>query len=328
MVNKMRYLDFEEPLKELDHEISKLKSLKLQGGVDVTNEIKSLERKSNEILKEIFAKLEPYQVVRLSRHLDRPTTLDYISMIFDDFFELKGDRLFKEDESIVGGLATFNKKTLMLIGHQKGRNTQENMTRNFGMPRPEGYRKALRLMKLAERFKIPLITFIDTPGAYPGLEAEERGQAQAIADNIIKMTELKVPILSIILGEGGSGGALAIAVADRMIMMEYSIYSVISPEGCAAITWKDGSFASTAAKALQLTSKEIINVGVADSFIKEPLGGAHRDPHKTAQRLKDVIEQELKTLTKLTTEELLDRRYKRYREIGAFERRHESSISA
>jgi len=328
MVEKRRYLEFEEPLKELDAQIAKLKTLKFQGSVDVTNEIKSLEKKANELLKSICSQLKPYEIVRLARHLDRPTTLDYVKMIFDDFFEFKGDRLFKEDEAIVGGLATFKKQTVMVIGHQKGRNTQENMIRNFGMPRPEGYRKALRLMKLAERWNFPIISFIDTPGAYPGIDAEERGQAQAIAENIITMTELKVPILCTILGEGGSGGALAIAVADRMIMMEYSIYSVISPEGCAAITWKDGAYASTAAEALQLTSKEIVKAGVADRIITEPLGGAHRDPHKAALRLKDVIEEELKNLCSLKTEELLRRRYERYRDIGEFERRHEKSASA
>jgi acetyl-CoA carboxylase carboxyl transferase subunit alpha len=324
---KRRYLQFELPLEELDRQIDQLKNLKLQGQVDVSSEIKTLEKKSESLLKSIFSALSPYQIVQLSRHPDRPSCLDYLSMIFDDFVELHGDRNFMEDASIIGALATLQGQTVMVIGHQKGKSTQENQLRNFGMPRPEGYRKALRLMKLAERWNIPLITFVDTPGAYPGIDAEERGQAQAIAENILTMTDLNVPIITIILGEGGSGGALAVAVADRLIMLEFSIYSVISPEGCAAITWKDGSFASRAAEALQLTSKEIVKSKVADRWIEEPLGGAHRDPLSMALRLKDELLKELKILRALQPKDLVSKRYDRYRRIGAYEEKSSSEVS-
>ena len=319
VTKKRRYLEFERPLEELDQQIDRLKNLKVQGAVDVSSEIKALEKKSENLLTDIFSKLTPYQIVQLSRHPDRPSCLDYLSMIFDEFVELHGDRNFMEDASVVGAMARLNGQTVMVIGHQKGRSTQENQIRNFGMPRPEGYRKALRLMKLAERWKLPILTFIDTPGAYPGIDAEERGQAQAIAENILTMTDLSVPIVSVILGEGGSGGALAIAVADRMLMLEFSIYSVISPEGCAAITWKDGSFASTAAEALQMTSKDIVKAKVADRIIEEPLGGAHRDPLLMANRLKEALVAELQSLQNLKSEELVSNRYHRYRKLGTFE---------
>lgn len=315
---KRRYLEFERPLSDLDAQILQLKNLRLQNGVDVTQEIKTLVEKSESLLTSIFAQLTPYQVVQISRHPDRPSTLEYIEMIFEDFIEMHGDRTFMEDRSVVGGLATLNQKTVMIIGHQKGRTTQENMLRNFGMPRPEGYRKALRLMEIAERWQIPVITFIDTPGAYPGIEAEERGQAEAIAENILKLTDLSVPIVSIVIGEGGSGGALAIAVCDKLLMLEHSIYSVISPEGCAAITWKDGSFAARAAEALQLTAPEIVKAKVADRVVKEPLGGAHRDPMTTAQRIKEAILEELVALKKQSREVLIKNRYERYRKMGSF----------
>lgn len=321
---KRRYLEFEKSLAELDAQIAQLKSLKLEGRVDVSNEIKTLELKSQKLLKEIFANLTPYQKVQLSRHPDRPTCLDYIEMIFEDFIEFHGDRNFMDDRSIVAGIADLSGKPVIAVGHQKGRNTQENLTRNFGMPKPEGYRKALRVMRMAERWHLPLITLIDTPGAYPGIEAEERGQAEAIAKNIIMMSDLKAPIVSVILGEGGSGGALAIAVADRLMMFEYSIYSVISPEGCAAITWKDGSFASKAAEALQLTAEGVQKARVADKIIKEPLGGAHRDPSLAASALKSAIESELKALSALSTEQLLEQRYKKYRNLGVFNSPSES----
>jgi acetyl-CoA carboxylase carboxyl transferase subunit alpha len=324
-LRKRRYLEFERPLQELDSQVEQLKNLKLQGHVDVTNEIKALEKKSEDLLNTLFAALTPYQVVQMARHPDRPSALDYISIIFDDFFELAGDRKFMEDKSIVGGLASFSGRPVMLIAQQKGKTTQENMVRNFGMPRPEGYRKAFRLMQLAEQWKIPLVTFIDTPGAYPGIEAEERGQAQAIAENILTMTDLKVPIVSVILGEGGSGGALAIAVADRLLMMQYSIYSVISPEGCAAITWKDGSFASKAAEALQITSADIVKAEVADAVVAEPLGGAHRDALATGLKLKEVLDRELTELEKMSTEERVARRYLRFRKLGPFTRQSENS---
>ncbi|MDB5037308.1 MAG: acetyl-CoA carboxylase carboxyl transferase subunit alpha [Bacteriovoracaceae bacterium] len=315
---KRRYLEFERPLQDLDNQVEQLKNLKLQGQVDVSLEIKALEKKSDELLKTLFDHLTPYQIVQLARHPDRPSALDHIDTIFDDFTELSGDRAFMEDKSIVGGLASLDGIPVMLIGHQKGKTTQENVVRNFGMPKPEGYRKALRLMSLAEQWKIPLITFIDTPGAYPGIEAEERGQAEAIAKNILVMTDLKTPILSIVLGEGGSGGALAIAVADRLLMMQYSIYSVISPEGCAAITWKDGSFASKAAEALQLTAADLVKSGIADLVVPEPLGGAHRDPLSSALGLKAALLKELKNLQTFSQPDLLTNRYSRFRDMGPY----------
>ena len=311
-----RYLDFEEPLVEFDIQIAKLKQLPLQGRVDVSNEIKALEQKAGALLNSIFSNLTAYQVVQLSRHPNRPTTLDYIEFIFHDFVELRGDRVFMDDPAIVGGLASFGSQSVMVIGNQKGRNTQENMLRNFGMSKPEGYRKAHRLMRLAERWKLPVITLIDTPGAYPGIDAEERGQAVAIAENILLMTSLEVPILSVILGEGGSGGALAIGVADRLLMMQYATYSVISPEGCAAITWKDGKFASQAAEALKLTAKELVKMKIVDEVLEEPLGGAHRDSHFSAQKLKLTLEKELTSLIRQPISTLLKTRYQRYRNFG------------
>ncbi len=313
---KKRYLEFELPLQELDLQIAQMKSLKLQGSVDVSAEIKTLEEKSQLLLKEIFSNLTPYQVVQMARHPDRPSALDYIDLICEDFVPLHGDRAFMEDRSIVGGLAQLDGQSVMIVGHQKGRSTQENMQRNFGMPKPEGYRKALRFMKLAERFHLPIITFIDTPGAYPGLEAEERGQAIAIAENVMEMTALNTPILSVVLGEGGSGGALAIAVADRLFMLEYTIYSVISPEGCAAITWKNASFASRAAEALKLTAPEVVQHRVADGLIEEPLGGAHRDPMGAAEALKETLIKNLRDLKSKPIENLISQRYERYRDLG------------
>ena len=315
---KKRYLDFETPLQELDVQISQLKGLKLQGQVDVSREIMALEAKASDFLKTTYDSLKPYQVVQLSRHPDRPTALDYIEMIFDDFISLQGDRSFMDDKSLICGLASLNGRSVAVIGHQKGRNTQENMQRNFGMPKPEGYRKAFRVMKLAERFNLPLITLVDTPGAYPGIEAEERGQAVAIAENIMLMTSLRVPIVSVILGEGGSGGALAVAVCDRLLMLQYTTYSVISPEGCASIIWKDASFASKAAEALKLTSQEIQKLGIADEIVAEPLGGAHRDPLSAGGTLSLAIERQIKELSELSVENLLKQRYERYRKIGAF----------
>jgi len=320
-LKKRRYLEFERPLAELDTQITQLKGLRLQSNVDVSAEIQTLEAKAAQILKELFSNLQPYQIVQISRHPDRPTALDYFELIFDDFLELHGDRHILEDRSIVGGLASIDGHSVLVLAHQKGRTTQENVQRNFGMPKPEGYRKALRLMKLAERFELPIITLIDTPGAYPGIEAEERGQAFAIAENILEMTDLKVPILSVILGEGGSGGALALAVADRMLMLEYTTYSVISPEGCAAITWKDSSFASKAAEALRLTAKEIQKAKVADSIIEEPLGGAHRDPHLAAEKLKTALVTELRSLKEMSVDQILKNRYARYRGLGVFEQK-------
>jgi acetyl-CoA carboxylase carboxyl transferase subunit alpha len=317
-IRKRRYLEFEKPLADLDSQIAQLKSLKLQSGVDVSGEIRALETKSQELLSSLFQHLEPYQVVQLSRHPDRPTFLDYIEAIADDFIVLSGDRSFREDPALVGGIAEIAGESCMVLGHQKGKSTADNQIRNFGMPRPEGYRKALRLMEMAERYQLPLITFIDTPGAYPGIEAEERGQAESIAECILRMTDLNVPILSVVLGEGGSGGALAIAVADRLLMLEFTTYSVISPEGCAAITWKDAAFASKAAENLKLTAPEILKLGVADEIIGEPLGGVHRDPLEGARRLKEALVKHRQQLVGIDPKKLLQERYDRYRRLGAF----------
>lgn len=325
MASRRRYLDFEQNLAELDEQIAKLKELPISEGVDLSAEIRRLEEKSDEILKRICAGLNSYQMVQLSRHPDRPNFLHYVNLVFDRFVELKGDRLFREDPAIVGGLAEFEGQTLMILGHQKGRSTQENVERNFGMPRPEGYRKALRLMKLAEQWQIPLVTFVDTPGAYPGLDAEERGQSEAIARNILEMSGLKIPVLTVILGEGGSGGALAIAVCDRLLMFEFSTYSVISPEGCAAITWKDGSFTAQAAEALQLTAKKILDFEIADELVPEPLGGAHRDPVQASQLLRASLRKNLALLTKTPLDELLGKRYERYRRLGPLQLKSTSS---
>lgn len=326
MKKRRRYLEFEQPLAELDEQIAKLKDLKLQGNVDISSEIRELENKADELTKSICSKLSAYQKVQISRHPDRPNTLEYVQMIFDDFIEMHGDRAFREDSSIVGGLASLDQQSFMLIGHQKGKNTQDNMVRNFGMPRPEGYRKALRLMKQAEAWKIPILTFIDTPGAYPGLDAEERGQAEAIAKNIMEMAGLRTPIISVILGEGGSGGALALAVGDRLMMFEYSTYSVISPEGCAAITWKDPSFTAEAAEALCLTANQIQELGVSDEIIEESLGGAHRNPSYTAQRLKLAIQKALADLTKFDEDSLLEIRYERFRKMGKVDQQKTSQV--
>lgn len=315
---KRRYLEFEQSLAELDAQIDQLKSLRLQGKVDIKDDIRHLEDKAKNLLKQICSELTPYEKVRLSRHPDRPTALEYIEMVFDDFVEFHGDRAFRDDASIVGGLAKFEGEPVLLVAQQKGRNTQENMERNFGMPRPEGYRKALRLMQLAEQWKIPLLTFVDTPGAFPGIEAEERGQAEAIAKNIMILTDLKAPILTVILGEGGSGGALAIAVCDRLVMLQYSIFSVISPEGCAAIIWKDGAFAADAAKALRVTAEEVQKMKICDAVLEEPLGGAHRDPYLMGQNLRLLIRKELGDLKKQDLSELIKARYSRYRHMGSF----------
>jgi len=308
---RRRYLEFEKPLQDLDAQIQQLKNLRLQGSVDVSSEIRALEAKSGELLESVCNSLTPYQIVQLARHPDRPT-----QFLFQDFVEFHGDRTFMDDSSIVGGIGGLDGVSCMILAHQKGRSTQENMQRNFGMPRPEGYRKAMRLMELAERFRLPLICLIDTPGAYPGIEAEERGQAQAIAESILKLTDLKTPIISVILGEGGSGGALALAVADKLLMLQYSIYSVISPEGCAAITWKDGAYASQAAEALRLTAKEILKAKVADRIVPEPLGGAHRDVYHAATQLKSAIQEELKSLSNQRLEDLIQKRFEKFRVLG------------
>ncbi len=311
-------LDFERPLIELEKKIEELKSLSSTGTADFTSEISKLEKKAKKLQTEIFSDLSRWQVVQLSRHSSRPYFLDYVQLLFTDFFEMAGDRHFGEDPSIVGGFARFNGEPVMLLGHQKGRNTKENMARNFGMPRPEGYRKARRLMELAERFERPIFTFVDTPGAYPGIGAEERGQAEAIAVNLEVMSRLRVPIISTVIGEGGSGGALAIGVANRVLMMENSIYSVISPEACSSILFRDASKAERAADSLKLTAKDLLELKVIDDLIQEPAGGAHRDPQKAAEQLGKALKKHLGELKKLGQDELVDDRYAKFRALGVF----------
>ncbi|MDO9288392.1 MAG: acetyl-CoA carboxylase carboxyltransferase subunit alpha, partial [Thermodesulfovibrionales bacterium] len=296
------YLEFEKPIEELELKIEELKLLSDRKDMDITSAVKKLEKKAKELRSEIFSNLTPWQKTLLARHPDRPYTLDYINLLSKDFIELHGDRRFADDPAIVGGFATINGASIMLIGHQKGRGTKERIYRNFGQPQPEGYRKALRLMKLAERFKKPIVTFIDTPGAYPGIGAEERGQSEAIATNLMEMSRIKTPITAVVIGEGGSGGALALGVADRIYMLEHSVYSVISPEGCAAILWKkngdiDSKEFSKAADALRLTAQDLIGFKIIDDIIPEPLGGAHRDPEAVAKNILEVI---LKTTEELS----------------------------
>ncbi|MFH1782513.1 MAG: acetyl-CoA carboxylase carboxyltransferase subunit alpha [Candidatus Omnitrophota bacterium] len=309
-------LDFEKPILELELKIAELKSLAADGSIDLSEEIKKLEARLEKVRKEVFESLTPWQKIQIARHPKRPYALDYINMITVDFVELHGDRMFQDDKSMIGGFAKIDGEKMLILGHQKGRDTKENLMRNFGSSHPEGYRKAMRLMKLAEKFNTPIITLIDTPGAYPGIGAEERGQASAIAYNLRDMMELKVPIIVIVIGEGGSGGALGIGIGDRVFVMENSYYSVISPEGCAAILWKDRLKAPNAAEVLRLTSKDLLEFGIIDGEIKEPLGGAHRDPGKTADALKRCIKKSLKELKSFTVQELLDNRYNKFRKIG------------
>jgi acetyl-CoA carboxylase carboxyl transferase subunit alpha len=311
-------LDFERPLIELEKKIEELKVLSTSGAVDFSSEIAKLEKKAKKLQTEIFSDLSRWQVVQLSRHSARPYFLDYVQYLFTDFFEMCGDRRFGEDPSIVGGFGRLDGKTVMLIGHQKGRSTKENMARNFGMPRPEGYRKALRLMELAERFEKPILTFVDTSGAYPGIGAEERGQAEAIAVNLEVMSRLKVPIISTVIGEGGSGGALAIGVGNRVLMLQNSVYSVISPEGCASILFRDSSQAEKAADALKLTAKDLLGMKVVDDVVPEPAGGAHRDPPKAAENLGKALRKHLSELAELSPEELVKDRYDKFRALGVF----------
>ena len=317
------YLEFEKPIEELELKIEELKLLSDRKDMDITSAVKKLEKKAKELRSEIFSNLTPWQKTLLARHPDRPYTLDYINLLSKDFIELHGDRRFADDPAIVGGFATINGASIMLIGHQKGRGTKERIYRNFGQPQPEGYRKALRLMKLAERFKKPIVTFIDTPGAYPGIGAEERGQSEAIATNLMEMSRIKTPITSIVIGEGGSGGALALGVADRIYMLEHSVYSVISPEGCAAILWKkngdiDSKEFSKAADALRLTAQDLIGFRIIDDIIPEPLGGAHRDPEAVAKNILEIILKTTEELSAKTTGKLTEERYKRLRKIGSF----------
>jgi len=312
------HLDFEKPIIELEKKIGELKKFTDSEEMDLSGEIKELEKKAEKLKKEIFANLTPWQRIQLVRHPRRPYTLDYINLIMDDFQELHGDRSFSDDKAIVGGLAKLAGQPIVIIGHQKGRDTKENLRRNFGMSHPEGYRKSLRIMKLAEKFGLPVITFIDTPGAYPGIGAEERGQAGAIAENLREMSHLKVPIVSLVIGEGGSGGALGLGIGDKVLMLENAVYSVISPEGCAAIIWKERSKAPEAAKALNLTAQDLLGLGIIDEIIPEPLGGAHQDYAGSASNLKKALKSNLEELAKLSGSELIEKRYSKYRKMGKF----------
>ncbi len=313
------YLEFEQPLAELEAKISELRNVSDDNAMNIDDEIHRLEEKLKIKTKQIFAKLNDWQIAQLARHPKRPYTLDYIDLLTESFDELHGDRAFADDPAIVGGLAQFNGKAVMIIGHQKGRSTKEKIKRNFGMPRPEGYRKALRLMRMAERFNIPILTFIDTPGAHPGISAEERGQNDAIARNLAQMSDLRVPIICTVIGEGGSGGALAIGVGDCTMMLQYSTYSVISPEGCASILWRTAEKANVAAEALSITSKKLKNLGLIDRIIEEPLGSAHKDVEKVADSLAEAIEQELEKLELMSTDEMVKRRYQRLMSYGVYQ---------
>ncbi|AHF01315.1 acetyl-CoA carboxylase subunit alpha [Thiomicrospira aerophila AL3] len=316
---KFDFLDFEQPIAELEAKIDELRHLEGNQDFDLIQEIKSLEAKSQALTESIFKNLSDWQISQLARHPQRPYTFDYVKNILTDFEELHGDRAFADDKAIVGGLARLDGQPVMVIGQQKGRDTKEKIRRNFGMPRPEGYRKALRLMKMAERFSMPILTFIDTPGAYPGIDAEERGQSEAIARNLIEMAELRVPIICTVIGEGGSGGALAIGVGDKTIMMQYSTYSVISPEGCASILWKSAAHAADAAAALGVTAQRLKSLGLIDAIVPEPLGGAHRAPKQAADSLKKILIEELARLKSMPIDSLLAERYQRYMSYGNVE---------
>ena len=317
-MGKKTFLDFEQPIAELENKIEELRYVQTESAVDISEEIEQLDKKSLRLTKDIYSDLSPWQITKIARHPERPYTLDYVQGIFTDFVELHGDRHFADDQSIVGGLARFNGNACMVIGHQKGRDTRERTLRNFGMTRPEGYRKALRLMKTAEKFKLPVFTFVDTPGAFPGLDAEERGQSEAIGRNIYEMAQLEVPIITTIIGEGGSGGALAIAVADQVLMLQYSIYSVISPEGCASILWKTSDKAQEAAAALGITAHRLKALGLVDKIVNEPVGGAHRDHRQMSAFLKRALGDAWRQLSDLKDKELLDRRYERLQSYGRF----------
>lgn len=318
MPMKTTFLDFEQPIAELEAKIESLRYAQDDSAVDISEEIGRLDGKSQSLTKDIYAKLTPWQIAQVARHPQRPYTLDYVAQLFTDFEELHGDRSYADDRAIVGGLARFNGQSVMVIGHQKGRDTKEKILRNFGMPRPEGYRKALRLMRLAEKFNIPVFTFVDTPGAYPGIDAEERGQSEAIGRNLLVMAELKVPLICTVIGEGGSGGALAIAVGDVLLMLQYATYSVISPEGCASILWKSPEKASEAADAMAITAVRLKTLGLIDRIVNEPLGGAHRDPRVMAGSLKKALQDALRQVTELSAAELVGRRFERLMSYGKF----------
>ena len=315
-MSEIKFLDFEAPVAELEDKIRELTGYDSDDSVDFSAEISRLRDKQEELLKEIFADLSPLQKFQLARHPQRPFFLDYVERMCDEFTELHGDRQFSDDKAMVCGIARIDGEPVMLIGHQKGRDTEENLMRNFGMAQPEGYRKALRMMEMAQKFNMPIITFIDTMGAYPGLEAEERGQGEAIARNLREMSTLTVPIICVVIGEGGSGGALGIGVGDRILIMENSIYSVISPEGCASILWRDSTKADVAAMALKITAPELLELGVIDEIVPEPLGGAHRDFDRAAANLKDVILKNLKELKKIPANKLPDKRHEKFRKMG------------
>ena len=314
----LKFLDFEQPIAELEAKIRELRNVEFDNNINISDALKQLEDRSQALTESIFNNLSDWQISQLSRHPCRPYTLDYIEHIFTDFHELHGDRTYADDPAIVCGLARLDGQPVMVIGHQKGRDTKEKIYRNFGMPRPEGYRKALRIMKMAERFKIPVICLIDTPGAYPGIGAEERGQSEAIARNLFEMAKLRTPVVCVVIGEGGSGGALAIGVGDRLIMLEYSTYSVISPEGCASILWKSADKSQLAAEAMGITSDRIREQGFLDEVVREPLGGGHRNPKIIALNLKEALLRHLAELRHQNTDELLEKRYQRIMSFGVF----------
>ncbi|MFC1576975.1 acetyl-CoA carboxylase carboxyltransferase subunit alpha [Candidatus Omnitrophota bacterium] len=311
-------LDFERPIIELEKKIEELKNIASVQDIDFSSETKRLEEKLKMIKKEVYNNLTPWQRVQIARHIKRPYTLDYIDMLLTDFVEMHGDRHFSDDKAIVCGFGSLDGEKLLVVGHQKGRDTKENLVRNFGSAHPEGYRKAIRIMKLADKFGLPVVAFIDTPGAYPGIGAEERGQAEAIAYNLREMALLETPVIVIVIGEGGSGGALGIGVGDRIYVMENAYYSVISPEGCAAILWKERSMSQEAAKVLKLTASDLLKMGLIDGIIKEPMGGAHRDPQGAAEEIKRTIKRDIGELRKTPKKKLIEKRYEKFREIGVF----------
>lgn len=318
MASKTIFLEFEQAIGELENKIDDLRFVQEDSAVDISKEIDRLQKKSMALTKDTYAKLSAWQIAQVARHSQRPYTLDYIEALFTDFEELHGDRAFADDPAIVGGMARFNGRPVMVIGHQKGRDTKDRIYRNFGQARPEGYRKALRLMRLAEKFKLPVLTFVDTPGAYPGIGAEERGQSEAIGRNLFEMAALKTPVITTIIGEGGSGGALAIAVGDLTLMLQYATYSVISPEGCAAILWKTPEKTSEAAEALNITAPRLKSLGLVDRIVNEPLGGAHRNPAEMMQNLFVALEESLAQLYKVAPDDLMERRYQRLMAYGKF----------
>jgi acetyl-CoA carboxylase carboxyl transferase subunit alpha len=314
----LSFLEFEKPIAELEAKIDELRFVSSDAEVNIGEEIARLRARSRALTMSIFANLTPWQVAQLARHPQRPYTLDYAAAICEEFYELHGDRMYADDLAIVGGLARFGGRSIMLIGHQKGRDTKERVRRNYGMPKPEGYRKALRLMKMAERFRLPVVTLVDTPGAYPGVGSEERNQSEAIARNLFEMSRLRVPVITVVIGEGGSGGALAVGVCDRLIMLQYSVYSVISPEGCASILWKSADKKELAAEAMGITAERLDKFGLVDEIVKEPLGGAHRDPQVVADALQESLLRHLNEVTQWPEEELVARRYARLRAQGVY----------